>query len=242
MNRVDVTFTPSAAERLPLEGRQIVVVDVLRTCTSIATALRNGAAKVIPVETVEEAKRLAETLDPKSRLLCGEREGKKMGGFDLGNSPSEYSREKVEGATLVFASTNASPLMAGPLTGREQRLLSYVNLTAVAEAVRRDGSDVAILCAGRKGGFALDDAACAGALVRRLADLDPSLELNDAAEMARAYDRAHGHDPEAVLRRSAHGRYLEELGFGDDIATCAAVDRVPIVPFLKDGRITAQAG
>ncbi|MGE5174756.1 MAG: 2-phosphosulfolactate phosphatase [Hyphomicrobiales bacterium] len=241
MNRIDVAFTPDEAERAPLEGRQLVVVDVLRTCTSIAVALRNGAAKVIPVETVEEAKRLAETLDPKSRLLCGEREGKKMGGFDLGNSPSEYARERVEGATLVFASTNASPLMAGPLNGREQRLLSYVNLSAVADAVRRDGQDVTILCAGRKGAFALDDAACAGALVRRLADLDLSLQLNDAAEVARAYDRAHGHDPDAILRRSAHGRYLVELGFGEDLAVCAAVDRVPVVPFLKDGRITAQS-
>ncbi|HEX7078432.1 MAG TPA: 2-phosphosulfolactate phosphatase [Candidatus Eisenbacteria bacterium] len=241
MKRIDVYFTPSEAERASLEGRQIVVVDVLRTCTSIATALRNGAAKVIPVETVEEAKRLAGTLDPKSRLLCGEREGKKMSGFDLGNSPSEYGRDRVEGATLVFASTNASPLMAGQLNGREQRLLSYVNLGVVAGAVWRDGADVAILCAGRKGGFALDDAACAGALARRLADHDSAIELNDAAETARAYDRAHGHDPVAILRLSAHGRYLAELGFGDDLAICAAVDRVPVVPFLKDGRITAQA-
>lgn len=241
MKRIEVYFTPEEAGRASLEGRQIVVVDVLRTCSSIATALRNGAAKVIPVETVEEAKRLAETLDPKSRLLCGEREGKKMGGFDLGNSPAEYVRERVEGATLVFASTNASPLMAGQLNGREQRLLSYVNLTAVADAVRRDGNDVAILCAGRKGGFALDDAACAGALVRRLADFDLSTERNDAAEMARAYDLAHGHDPAQALRLSAHGRYLAELGFDDDIATCAAVDSVPVVPFLKDGRITSQA-
>jgi phosphosulfolactate phosphohydrolase-like enzyme len=110
--------------------------------------------------------------------------------------------------------------MAGPLNGREQRLLSYVNLSAVADAVRRDGQDVAILCAGRKGGFALDDAACAGALVRRLADLDLAVQLNDAAEMARAYDRAHGHDPDAILRLSAHGRYLVELGLGEDLAVC----------------------
>ena len=90
---------------------------------------------MIPVETVEAAKRIAETLDPKSRLLCGERDGKKVGGFDLGNSPREYVREKVEGATLVFASTNSSPVMAGLLEGLEQRLLAYVNLGATASAV-----------------------------------------------------------------------------------------------------------
>jgi 2-phosphosulfolactate phosphatase len=238
--RIDLHVTPSEVERAALEQRQIVVVDVLRTCTSAAHALRNGAAKIIPVETVEEATRLAQTLDPKSRLLCGEREGRKVSGFDLGNSPREYDRDKVEGKTLVFASTNASPLMAGQLEGREQRLLGYVNLTAVAGAVRRDAADLAIVCAGRNGRVSLEDFACAGALVRRLTDGDRAIVVNDAAELARAYDAAHGHAPEAILRQSEHGRYLMEIGFEGDLAVCAAVDAVPVVPFLKDGRITTE--
>ena len=240
MTRIDLHVTPAEVERASLEQRQIVVVDVLRTCTSAATALRNGAAKIIPVETVEEATRLAQTLDPKSRLLCGEREGRKVSGFDLGNSPREYERERVEGKTLVFASTNASPLMTGQLEGRDQRLLGYVNLSAVSDAVRRDGTDLAIVCAGRNGRVSLEDFACAGALVRRLTDTDHALVVNDAAELARAYDRAHGKAPEAILKRSEHGRYLAEIGFEEDLPACAAVDGVPVVPFLKDGRITAE--
>jgi len=84
----------------------------------------------------------------------------------------------------------------------------------------------------------LEDFACAGALVRRLTDSDRSIAVNDAAELARAYDSAHGHAPEAILRQSEHGRYLIEIGFEGDLAVCAAVDGVPVVPFLKDGRIT----
>jgi 2-phosphosulfolactate phosphatase len=255
VNRIDLFLTPGDAARASLEARTVIVIDVLRACTSIATALRNGAAKVIPVETVEEATKLAQTLDAKTRLLCGERDGRKMGGFDLGNSPLEFTRARVEGKTLVFASTNASPLMAGTLAGQEQRLLAYVNLAAVAESVLRDAADVAIVCAGRNRRFSLEDAACAGALVRRLTDgraphgatgSDPSGAaalplLNDAAEMAREYDRVHGHDPLGILRRSEHGRYLIDLGFGEDLPRCAAIDDVPIVPRLKDGRITAPA-
>jgi len=238
--RIDLHVIPSEVERASLEQRQIVVVDVLRTCTSAAHALLNGAAKIIPVETVEEATRLAQTLDPKSRLLCGEREGRKVGGFDLGNSPREYDRERVEGKTLVFASTNASPLMTGQLEGRDQRLLGYVNLSAVAGAVRRDGADLAIVCAGRNGRVSLEDFACAGALVRRVTDADRTITVNDAAEAARAYDAAHGRVPEAILRQSEHGRYLIEIGFEADLPVCAAVDTVPLVPFLKDGRITPE--
>jgi len=241
MKRIDVYFTPGATERAPLDGRSIVVIDVLRSSTTIAWALRNGAAKVIPVETVEEATRLAHTLDAKTRLLCGERDGRKVSGFDMGNSPLEYTRERVEGKTLVFASTNASPLMAGVLAGQPQRVLGYVNLSAVADSLEKDSADVAVVCAGRLGRFSLEDAACAGALVRRLVQRAAGLTMNDAAEMTAEYDRAHGADPEGILRRSEHGRYLADLGFEEDLPVCAAVDQVPLVPLLKDGRITAPA-
>jgi 2-phosphosulfolactate phosphatase len=241
VKRIDLALLPSELERASLDARQIVVVDVLRSCSTIATALMNGAVKIIPVETVEEATRLHETLDPKSSLLCGEREGRKVSGFALGNSPREFTRKKVNGATLIFASTNASPLMAGPLGGREQILLGYVNLSAVAKMVSEADADVTIACAGRSGRFSLEDAACAGALIRRLADAKGNLELNDAAAVAGDFDRDHGSPPEAILRRSEHGRYLIELGFEEDLPVCAAIDSAPVVPQLKQGRITASA-
>ncbi len=237
MKRIDLYATPSELERASLDARPILVVDVLRSCTTIATALQNGAAKIIPVKTVEEATRLHETLDPKTSLLCGEREGRKVSGFQLGNSPREFTRKKVNGATLIFASTNASPLMAGPLAGRDQMLLGYVNLSATVKAVSGVSGGLTIVCAGRNGRFSLEDTACAGALIRRIWESTPGLEVNDAAVFARDFDLAQGGSPEGILRRSEHGRYLIELGFEDDLPVCAAIDSVPVVPVLKEGRI-----
>jgi len=237
MKRIDLYVIPTELERASLDARQIAVIDVLRSSSTIATALLNGAAKIIPVKTVEEATRLHETLDPKSSLLCGEREGRKVSGFALGNSPREYIRKKVNGATLIFASTNASPLLAGPLAGRDSILLGYVNLSAVVKTVSAVAADLTIVCAGRNGRFSLEDAACAGALIRRLHDAAPDLELNDAAAFARDFDAAMGASPEAILRGCEHGRYLAGLGFEEDLPVCAAVDTVPVVPHLKEGRI-----
>jgi len=107
----------------------------------------------------------------------------------------------------------------------------------VAATLVADGGDVAIACAGAQGGFSLEDAGCAGALVSRLVAGGSPVRLNDAAEMALAFDRVHGGDPEAVLRRSEHGRYLIELGFGEDLPLCARIDSVPVVPVVRDGRI-----
>jgi len=239
MKRIDLYLMPLELERASLDGRHVVVIDVLRSCSTIATALVNGAAKIIPVQSVEEATRLHETLDPKSSLLCGEREGRKVSGFALGNSPREFTRKKVNGATLIFASTNASPLMSGPLGGRDQMLLGYVNLSAVVKEIESAPQDVTIVCAGRNGRFSLEDAACGGALIGRLLQSRAGLELNDAAVVACDYDAEHGSSPEDILRRSEHGRYLIDLGFEEDIPACAAIDSAPVVPHLRQGRIVA---
>ena len=241
MKRLDLYVLPSELERASLDGRQIAVVDVLRSSTTIATALLNGAAKIIPVKTVEEATRLHETLDPKTSLLCGERDGRKVSGFALGNSPREYTKKKVNGATLIFASTNASPLLAGPLAGRDQILFAYVNLSAVAKALLAGEPDLTIVCAGRNGRLSIEDTACAGALISRILEQAPEVEVNDAAAFARDFDATYGMSPETILRRSEHGRYLIGLDFEEDLPVCAAVDSVPVVPHLKEGRIMGES-
>jgi len=130
-------MVPSEIGEAALRGKIAVIVDVLRSCTTVAYALVSGAEKIIPAATVEAATKLVSSLDTGSTLLCGEREGRKVDGFDLGNSPLEYTRAIVEGKTLVFASTNGTKLMSKGQMAQEQLLCSFVNIGKVVEALNR---------------------------------------------------------------------------------------------------------
>ncbi|MEW5701461.1 MAG: 2-phosphosulfolactate phosphatase [Candidatus Zixiibacteriota bacterium] len=215
-----------------------VVVDILRASTVLCTALSNGAQEIIPVANVETARTFKSNAADSDTLLCGERGGRKLPGFDLGNSPSEYTRETVSGRRLVFSSTNGSQAIAAAPPGVEVLIGGLVNLSAAAEKIAAVNLPTLIVCSGKLGQFALEDAVGAGALISRLWELDADVELvNDGALTAQIlWDRFRS-DPAMPLWQSEHGKYLIGLGFGGDLSVCAAVDSVPVVPVLRDGRL-----
>ncbi|KPJ61421.1 MAG: hypothetical protein AMJ46_01675 [Latescibacteria bacterium DG_63] len=236
---LDCYLVPSEATESVVAGKTVVIVDVLRTCTTIAFALMNGAERVIPAATVEAATKLMSSLDRGSTLLCGETEGKKVKGFDLGNSPLEYVRDVVEKKTLVFASTNGTKLMARGASAREQLICSFVNIQKVVENVRPDGPELIVVASGMNDRFSLEDAVCAGMVVAKLNELSAGAwELNDGAHAAMALFEKLGKNIRRMLLDSAHGRYLVSIGFASDVETSSRVDSVPVLPVLKEGRIT----
>lgn len=215
----------------------VVVIDVLRASTVICTALANGARDILPFAEVERA-RMQRAANGKDALLCGEREGVKIAGFDLGNSPSEYTSEVVGGKSLYYASTNGSVALTQSPIGVETIVAGFVNLTAAAEHIDRTGLATMIVCSGREGGFSLEDAVCAGALIARLWEVSEHAEpATDSAYAAQALWDGYKKDPAMALWQSEHGKYLISLGFGSDLATCAEVDAVPVVPVMRDGRL-----
>lgn len=234
---VVVSLTPSEATDGAFRGKTAVVIDVLRANTSIAYAQSHGAEKLIPTASIESATRLAATLDRGSTLLCGEREGRRIDGFDLGNSPREFTRENVAGKTLIMTTTNGTDTIVSLEGAREIVVCSFVNLTAVARYLREE-PEVFVSCSGREGRFSIEDAVCAGHLVARLRELgvDP-LVLNDGAVAAERLYMVHRADLLGCLSEASHGRHLIDLGFGEDIAVCARVDALPIVPVVREGRI-----
>ncbi len=152
-----------------------------------------------------------------------------MPGFDLGNSPGEYTRERVSGRTLAFASTNGSRALLAVARCRRRWLASFVTLAATAEAMAAEtvarGGDIWLVCAGKLGGFAMEDAACAGALAARLAARGSRLG-NDAARLAVALEPDGAAAVRALVEGSDHGRWLASLGdaFAADVAACATLD------------------
>ena len=230
--KIDVHFEPAAP--LPdLTGSTVVVIDVLRSTSSMVEALVNGAQGVYPAPSTEEAIKLASSLGREDTILCGESRGLMIEGFDLGNSPREFSAERVAGKRLVMSTTNGTPAFF--LVGDAVRVLacSFMNLSVVAAAAM-EAESIVVVCAGMTGLFSLDDAVCAGALVQRIRTAAASeVELNDAAmgavEMALTF-RVNAQ----FLAATSTGQRLMEIGFREDLEVCAEIDRHSVVPEMDD--------
>lgn len=236
--RLITCFSAAEAETGDAAGTTAVVVDVIRATSTIVEALANGARAIYPTVSTEDAIRLANSLGREDTLLCGERKGLKVEGFDLGNSPREYTPERVEGKRLVMSTTNGTRAFVAAQGAREVVSGSFLNLSSVIRHVSRVPGDLMIICAGREGRFSLDDALCAGMLLRAVIEGPGGEEatLNDASRAALSL--AHGFQLDTeLLRRTAAGRALVEVGLGDDLPICAQRDRHDLVPVMSDRMI-----
>ena len=165
--RIDVVFDPGVIGAADMQGRTVVVIDVLRASTTIAVALHHGARAVLPAGSTEEALRIAQNLERDDVVLAGERKSQRIPGFALGNSPSECTPEAVQGKTVVLTTSNGSPALIAAQAAREVIVGAAVNFGAVVERCRSQldqHGDLLILCAGQERRFALEDAFAAGRL------------------------------------------------------------------------------
>jgi 2-phosphosulfolactate phosphatase len=213
---------PRSGARRPGADECAVVVDVLRATTTLTVALGHGAARVMAAATPEQASALR--AGHPGALLCGERAGLKIDGFDLGNSPFEYPVPAVAGRTLIFASTNGSQALLAAAPARRRLLAAFVNARAVIERLIGERA-VVIVCAGSSGRFAIEDAGCAGLLCERLAERGATLE-GPAAALARALAPHEARGVRALVQGSSHGRELRAMGaaFARDVEFCAELD------------------
>jgi 2-phosphosulfolactate phosphatase len=239
--RLDVFFGAHHVAPGDTAGRVVAVIDVLRASTSIAVALANGARAVVPLDTSEEVVTRAKTFARSEVRLAGERKMLPIPGFDVGNSPREFTPAVVGGKTVLICTTNGTRAVTAVQGARDVVVASYVNFTAVLALLRtalRGGADLAIVCAGRSRQFSLEDAACAGRYVHHVTKGPTSVELNDAALAATLIDRTYGDDLQKLFLASAHGRALRDAGFADDLPACAAVDSHGVVPIYYERQIT----
>ena len=230
-------------------GGIAVVIDVLRASTTMITAIARGAARVVPVADVAQARRVAEDLG-RDALLGGERGGVKIDGFDLGNSPLEYTAARVAGRTVVITTTNGTAALAACRDARAILIGAIVNRAAVAAAIRRlarDGDHVHLVCAGTDGAVSAEDVLAAGAILDAATGAGTDDVLDDAALAARGFFRrvaARDDLPLALVdefRRSPGGANLVALGMQADLPAAAAIDSLPLVPTLDrtTGSLTA---
>ncbi|MBC7772182.1 MAG: 2-phosphosulfolactate phosphatase [Pyrinomonadaceae bacterium] len=247
MERVTVSFLPRLPDDVELSGLAVVVVDLLRASTTITYALHAGAKYVVPCRTREEAlavpPRLAHrTNDAPGVLLGGERCGVKIDGFDLGNSPAEYTRERVAGRVVAFTTTNGTHAILQSAAGGCVVIGCYANLRVLAQELVDAGRPVHINCAGTGGAVTMEDCLFAGRLCTELMERGYQLATSDETCMARALYQQAKRDPGGelgLMRSSVGGRNLQAIGHEADIELCRREDVCPVVPVfdVKSGQI-----
>lgn len=236
---VDVVFTPNLLPFSDLSGKTVVVTDILRATTTITVALANGACSVVPVLTPADAFHFADHTP--DALVGGEREGIKVEGFDLGNSPREYTKSVVAGRPVVLTTTNGTRTLRACQSASHVLAGCFLNLRSVADFLKKVTGDITIACSGREGRFCLEDAvfagACADALNCDAENTRRDFQLTDAAEAARILYHEYRHDLNGMMKNCCHGRNLVNMGLGSDLEFCAQTNVIDIVPRQIDDRI-----
>ncbi|MEO2022949.1 MAG: 2-phosphosulfolactate phosphatase [Pirellulaceae bacterium] len=234
---VYVHLLPALVDPAELADSTVVVIDVLRATTTITTALAAGAAGIIPCLEIETAREQARQL-PGTVLLGGEREGERIEGFDLGNSPGEYTPAAVQSQTILFTTTNGTRALDRCQQAARVLVAGFVNLSAVANRLKH-AAPIHLLCAGTDGKVSLEDTLLAGALVDRLVQqaTQPN-PINDQAGIAQAA-WLQGSQGAAdipwlsLLQQGLGGQNLARVGLSQDIPICAAIDTCSVVPELN---------
>ena len=232
--KIDVLFYPEKLKNA--EDKAVVVLDVLRATTTIATALAAGAEKIYPVSSIKDAFSLKKKIS--GALLGGERGGVKVPGFDLGNSPLEY--QGLKGKTIILSSTNGTKTLKKAVSARTLIAGSIVNAKAVADYLLKLNLDVVLMPSGTDSQFSLEDFAGAGYIISLLAE-QKKVELSDQAYLS--FELARNNPPEEILTRSFHGQRLIHLGFARDVEYCAKLNLLDVVPVgrLQEGRLVIES-
>ncbi|HTJ49478.1 MAG TPA: 2-phosphosulfolactate phosphatase [Cyclobacteriaceae bacterium] len=231
MRTIDVCLSPDLMHLYTVHDKTVVVVDILRATSCMTTAFAHGIKSIKPFAKLEDC--LAEKSN--GFFTAGERNGEKVEGFDLGNSPFEYMDNNLVGKQIAFTTTNGTQAIAKSAGAKEIVIGSFLNLNAVARYIRKGSNNILVVCAGWKGKVNLEDTLYAGALVELLKDItQPECDAPMAAQ--HLYNLAK-HDMVDFLKDSSHVKRLNRLDIHKDIVFCLTPDQYDVVPVLRDGAL-----
>ncbi|MEN7551193.1 2-phosphosulfolactate phosphatase [Rapidithrix thailandica] len=231
MRNLEVCLSPALVDLHELEGKIVVVIDILRATSCITAGLATGVEKIVPVATIEETLSYRQ----KGFLVAGERNGKKIEGFDLGNSPFNYMARECQGKSVVITTTNGTQAIKKSLPAKEIIIGSFLNLSAIVKYLQHKQEDIVLFCAGWKNRFNMEDTLFAGAVAEQLAQ---EVEMNcDASLAARQLFLQAREDIAGFLQNSSHVKRLGRLNGAEDVQFCSKIDKFDIVPILQGNEI-----
>ena len=224
---IEVCLSPELLHLYEVEGKTVVVADILRATSCMVTAFAHGASTIKPFADLEECKAAA----TEGYETSGERNGVKVDGFDRGNSPFEYTGEDIRGKKIAFTTTNGTQAIDKSKKAKHLLIGSFLNVSAVAQRVEELNESVLVVCAGWKGRFNLEDTLFAGALIDRLKNTFKSDD--DAALAAVSLYTETKQDLVSFLNKSSHVQRLNRLNIHEDMAFCVQEDTYSVVPYLE---------
>jgi 2-phosphosulfolactate phosphatase len=235
MRHVKVRSTAQSVNDDLCHDKIVVVIDVLRATSVITTALNNGAKAIYPFADIPSAKSYFETFDANTALLCGERQGHIIPGFDLGNAPLSFTPDLIKDKNILLSTTNGSVAITKSSKSKILVAASFLNISAIADFICSTKDDLLIVCAGTNGSFSLDDALCAGMLIG-LIEKNEGLAKDDLAVLLQHYGQQKGSLKEK-LSQCQHLKYLCSIGYEQDVDYCLTTDLIHTVPLLRtDGK------
>ena len=219
-----------------LQDRTAVMVDALRASATIITAISNGCDRVVPTGEANEAAAIKK-ISEGNVLLCGEIAAQKVGGFDLGNSPLEYTQNVVQDMVILYSTSNGS-IAVKELAAADNVLIgTFINAQAVAKKAVSLGSDIVLVCAGTKRKFSMDDIIAMGCILDRMLKIGGDIELDDMGRGALKLYHDANHDILGALEGSTQFEYLKQLKLYDDLEYCTREDMFDVVPVYQEGVI-----
>jgi len=237
IKELEVFSAATSFQEDEVRGKTIVMIDVLRASSTIVTAIGNGARGVIPVADMGEGSKISQSMDPSNMLLCGEKDGEKIEGYDLGNSPLEYTVEKVADKTIILNTTNGTKALMRSSLATNVTVGCFLNLTSIINYLR-DKENIVLVCAGWRGRLSLEDLLCAGNIIYEITGGSLPSSALDGAKVAFGLYEKFGDDIEDTIKSSNHADRLQGILDNEDLSYCSATDAVDALPLMKEGIIT----
>ena len=231
MKKIEVCLSPDLLHLFDLKGKIVVVVDILRATSCMVTGLANGINSIIPVATLEECRKL----QSEGCICAAERDGMKVNGFELDNSPFSYMNEELKGKCIAVTTTNGTQAIVKSNHAEEILIGAFLNIKAISDYLKEKSNDVLIVCSGWKGNFNIEDTLFAGNLHYLISS--GYNDSQDAMIMAAELYVNHKGNLLSLVNRSQHAQRLNRLNIVKDIEFCLTKNVYDVLPLYKDGKI-----
>lgn len=233
---LETCFSPALFKPDENHDSIIVIIDVLRASSAICTAFENGADKIIPVADVA----IAKDYKSKGYLVAAERDGFVLDFADFGNSPFNFTREKVGGKTIVYSTTNGTGIINLSSSSYLTAIGSFLNITALSNWLTGYDKKVLLFCAGWKNRFNIEDTICAGSIAEKLMESGSYSTICDSTLAAIDLWSLAKKDPESYIDKAAQRTRLRDKGLDDCIHFCFTNDFTKKIPVMKNGSLVSN--